>query len=634
MKSSSINLSKYLLTLLFWFSVAGLWGQVTPPLQTPGMQIPQMYNLSPKNWDTPGGTSDCPTCTLPTPVITRTVSVNIPQLETNRGVFSSTLGNLYTAAPYGYIAQSQKYGTALMYTFNNAPHWWTMSTSCTTGCTTNDGKAPYDIDLTNQACRMTTTGVVSTTVPSSGGYVSANGDCPLIEFLAKFMETVCHTSTIPATPLTGVCDIRFYEMWNEFNVQMFWSDTNLHLAHMADDESIWVKKFCGDCYFIVGSASAGGDGYQPAETHSAQFEQALQNILADIRARDANFQPDAVSYHRYPSRTGATPEPFPESIQQFPGLNITTSTPAAYSSTTAYTAGQVATTGSGTNVQSNPSIMWLAKVNTTNNNPTTDNGVHWQQLGIGTSLLCLSSTPSSNCRHATKDMPTFLRSYLTANLSWLNSNIPLWDTEDGWNTNMNMILDFVPYSVTSGGVTVTHNVAGPITNLQRQAYLARFMLFEADPYNSPNEPVHFWYQTDDVCWGTLVGFWTGSNQNACGTYEWTTPALQPPGATYTELVSWLMGGTFLNAISNVSGDVWAVNIKEANGNTAQIVWNTNWLQSESYTTNYLKMTTLDGNNPTDILGGSVTITNRPELLEGVQTTTLGHGNPNRTRRVR
>jgi hypothetical protein len=67
--------------------------------------------------------------------------------------------------------------------------------------------------------------------------------------------------------------------------------------------------------------------------------------------------------------------------------------------------------------------------------------------------------------------------------------------------------------------------------------------------------------------------------------------------------------------SNAGGDVWTMDIVDAKGEPSRIVWNTNWMKSEPYKTNYGMATDLNGEKQ-PVANGVVTIENRPVRLYG------------------
>jgi hypothetical protein len=515
------------------------------PTDTPGMSIPFNYFLHAKDWSTPSGTSNCPNCKLPSPLVARTNAGERPwEIETARGTFSSTLGNLYEADANGWIPQAQAYKATVLYTSVALPHW--MSSSTATGTTPTLISAPYDINTANESCIA---------IGSNPAFTSATGDCLYKEFWHGFLQKVCHVTSTPSTPLTGKCDVKYYEGWNEFNSNGFWTDSYTNLAKMMVDESLIVRAYCGDCKFILGSTSGGGSGYNPAGG-SGNFDTALGALLdaahsyATTTLGLSSWTPDAVSFHAYPGHDTLSPMVMPEKM---------------------YSTAQ--------------------------------------------STCTSTNTPNSTCEWALKDEGSMVRAQITSR-SWLNANLPIWDTETGFYLNSDIQVDST--TATINGVSETQ--PGPNSWMLRQAWVARTMLWEADIANS-STAAHFWYQEDNDCDSALVGFGDGAgnsngNFGGCPSGTDVLPAqLLPTGVAWNTVYGWLHGSSFQGAITNPSGDIYTVNITRPDGSTAQIIWNWNWLQTESYATTYTTYQDINAGTHT-VSSGTVTISNTPILLYG------------------
>jgi hypothetical protein len=218
------------------------------------------------------------------------------QIETARGVFSPTFGNLFLPDT-GWVDTAKKNHTELIYTFNTVPRWATRQAG--------DGpalSAPYDIDDHNETC-----------LAPLASSTSADGDCIWKEWVTALLQKNCGVSAQPEHPLVGRCAIRNFETWNEFNAANFWNDSLVHLAKMANDMAIIVRTYCGDCLVIAGSTSAGGIG-RPGDgpMGSGKFDLALGELLDAWHAQSHPSLPDAVSFHAYPARTNISLPPFPE----------------------------------------------------------------------------------------------------------------------------------------------------------------------------------------------------------------------------------------------------------------------------------------------------------------------------------
>lgn len=218
------------------------------------------------------------------------------QIEPARGQFSPTFGNLFLPQT-GWVAMARKYHTELIYTFNTVPAWAARQPG------TGAAKvAPYDIDEKDEPC-----------MAPIAGQVSAEGDCIWKEWVTALLQKDCDIKAQPAQPLTGRCQIRYFEAWNEFNAGNFWDDSLTHLARMANDMALIVRAYCGDCSIIAGSTSAGGVGRGGDDPKgSGSFDVALGELLDAWHAIPHASLPDIVSFHAYPSRTNVSYPPFPE----------------------------------------------------------------------------------------------------------------------------------------------------------------------------------------------------------------------------------------------------------------------------------------------------------------------------------
>ena len=261
----------------------------TYPLRVPDSAISNAYVLHAKNWPSDLG--------LPNPVIIRTnAGERWASIETARGVYSSTFGNLFTSGS-GWVDTAERHGTELIYTFNTVPQWAVQGSGADPA-----KRAPYDIDAKDERC-----------VAPLGGEVSAEGNCIWKEWVTSLMQKNCGVSESPAIPLRGRCRIRNFEAWNEFNASNFWDDSLTHLAKMANDMAVIVRRYCGDCRVIGGSTSAGGVGRSgDGPAGSGSFDVALGEFLDAWHAIPNASLPDVVSFHAYPSRTNISYPPFPE----------------------------------------------------------------------------------------------------------------------------------------------------------------------------------------------------------------------------------------------------------------------------------------------------------------------------------
>jgi hypothetical protein len=267
----------------------GLAEAQTYPLKIDDRAIENPYVLHVRDWPLTLG--------LPNAAIMRTnAGERWFQIETARGIFSPTFGNLFLPET-GWVAMAEKYHTDLIYTFNTVPSWAAHQSG--TGAA---NVAPYDIDAKAEFC-----------MSPLAGELSPEGDCIWKEWVTALMQKDCNVRSKPEHPLVGQCQIHYFEAWNEFNAALFWQDSIKHLAKMANDMALIVRAYCGDCSVIGGSTSAGGVGRAgDGPSGSGSFETALGELLDAWHAIPNASLPDIVSFHAYPSRTNVSYPPFPE----------------------------------------------------------------------------------------------------------------------------------------------------------------------------------------------------------------------------------------------------------------------------------------------------------------------------------
>jgi hypothetical protein len=188
----------------------------------------------------------------------------------------------------GWVSQTQAHpGSVSMYTFNHTPTW----ANGTSGVT----DPPNDI--------------------IAGKDFNNSGDSFFKGFVTAFMKHTCGVGSQPSTPLVGVCSVKYIEMWNEFNTDVYFTNgTYQQLATMSNDAATIIREYCGDCYVVAGSVSAGGDGFH-SSGQSGVWYTALEQYLAAWGAIPNATLPDMVSFHAYPARTNVSPAPFPTTIK-------------------------------------------------------------------------------------------------------------------------------------------------------------------------------------------------------------------------------------------------------------------------------------------------------------------------------
>lgn len=157
-----------------------------------------------------------------------------------------------------------------------------------------------------------------------------SGDNYFKTFVTALMQHLCNVTSKPNNPIVGGCsNMRYIEMWNEFNSDGYWTGTDAQLASMSNDASVIIHEYCGDCYVVAGSTSAGGDGWH-ANGQPGNYLTALEDYLQKWGAISGASLPNAVSFHAYPSRTNVTPAPFPTTIVSHSSSLCSTTTPSVY----------------------------------------------------------------------------------------------------------------------------------------------------------------------------------------------------------------------------------------------------------------------------------------------------------------
>ena len=523
-----------------------------------------------------------------------------------------------------WIAQTIAKGSQMLYTFVSPPGW----ANGTSGSYDN-AVPPTDINTT-------------ATCPAPLASAGAQKDCFAKAFATAAMQHFCGVSSQPVSPLVGVCFPKYYELWNELNSNGFWTGSYQDLAQMMHDVGTIIRLYCGDCTVIAGSTTCGGDGFNPAGG-SSHCDAAMLDLLT--RLKTLGFQPDAISFHPYPSRTTVQPVPMPETI-------ISNSDP-----------------------------------------------------------LCTTSTPSSSCRFAIKDVVNVFKSTSVlcnaAISSWACPSgvpIPIWTTEGGWGENVGLTdsingsITYTSIGSTTATFTASHNlpanwVTGTYINMQgtgiaspnqitsgtmnqtaarqitkiaankftyptsavscdngppshtpivctssaalgvqitssnttatttwslRQAYISRWMIMLA----IQGSVVNTWYATNEACWGTLYGTNTHSN---C-----TQDAIIPTGYTpamtaWTQTMSWLNGVTFTSPLTQTAvsgGNIWTVNLLNG-GVSQQLAWYDGWLGTTTYT---VPLGTITFQNISGIVspaGATITLGNTPVLLTQSMAVSIG-----------
>src|ERR1700739_768745 len=115
-----------------------------------------------------------------------------------------------------WAEQTQSHGSLLWYTLNRVPAWSNGSITPTYP-NGNFVDPPSDLNTVAQ-CKGPLASAPQTT------------DCQFKEFMTALMQHVCNVKSQPGSPLVGQCYIRYFETWNEYNGDGYWTGTYKQLA--------------------------------------------------------------------------------------------------------------------------------------------------------------------------------------------------------------------------------------------------------------------------------------------------------------------------------------------------------------------------------------------------------------------
>ena len=157
------------------------------------------------------------------------------------------------------------------------------------------------------------------------------------------------------------CKIHYFEGWNEFNTDGFWTGNYTELAVLMSDAATIIRAYCPhDCFFAAGSVASGGQGYHAlvvtpngADLHpdnSGIYVEALGQLLRDWSNNNNGINssgrgPDMLSYHPYPGYDNISMPAMPETNEQAlynPGITVSYTAGGVVTNTT-YGPGNVCT---------------------------------------------------------------------------------------------------------------------------------------------------------------------------------------------------------------------------------------------------------------------------------------------------
>ena len=200
-------------------------------------------------------TGDCTTSSGCSTVLTIQMTSGATGLATHAYVDV----NISDGTSYHAYQETGTYGT-----FNGSTLTQTISislhgaaanpTTSNTYVSFTSAEPPSDV-LSTAACPTLPDG-------NSGG----NGDCFFKAYVTWMMMHTCRDSSgnFDAKVTTGqppldTCVIHYWEGWNEFNSDTFWTGNYTTLARMMVDANNIIMQYCSNCFFVAGSVASGGD---------------------------------------------------------------------------------------------------------------------------------------------------------------------------------------------------------------------------------------------------------------------------------------------------------------------------------------------------------------------------------------
>jgi len=528
-------------TLLFVFGVVGASAQTFVP---PTSAATGFWNATPTVFYSSNGKPDLPDEAY---LGIRMSGVSWSALETAAGTYNWTTLDAYTNS-----------GGNFLYTFLKVPAWANASGE--------SYLAPADV---NTSAYCAATGTTTT-------------DCTFKTFVTAFMTHICPTSS--------TCKIKNFESWNEFGDNGYWDDTWQNLATMAEDASIIVRAKCTNCQFGAGSVSAGGVGWNDAESntrnsahpHWTYYDEVLGDFLTDWKNDEAKktglTAPDFISWHAYSgeesnaSGAGLTPQPMPEYV---------------YSGN-----------GGGAGGNNGDPACTTANASRTTNKYCID------------SVLTQATTIAA----------------LTTGTTYGVQGKPYWVTEGGFNALASMTnTDNNDTSNTNAKPACT-GAYDPVctADVIRSAYVARWLI----GLRAKGVARAYWYSWDQPCFGTLFGMDSAQDGKpvACtdtfgaGTFYTPYGAKTRAGNTWDQVQLWLNGANEPSSCSeNTSTHIYSCTMTRTSpsGYEGLMVWYTTWLGTTSYTppAGYTQYRKVDNATPVAYSTGSITLGAEPVLFE-------------------
>ncbi len=383
------------------------------------------------------------------------------------------------------------------------------------------------------------------------GNTSSNGDCYFKSFVTYLMMNTCRNANgqfgvtvTKGSPALSTCVIHYWEGWNEFNTDRFWTGNYSMLAKMMSDAETIIKQYCNNCYFAAGSVTAGGDaGHYTSGLNindsSGVYIQALGQLLKDWYHYNQNYgntvTPDMLSVHPYPGYDNIympampeTREPvkFDPKLTGYTNINTCTGTYTDSNGTvwgTPYGCVNIcgrtySSSGSYTTYNPLPALGCTALVA---NPATSAYGNAWPGCGdfmidgVTPNLNTLtiyqkdsewtSDPPKQACRdsfvNALRSTEALIGT-MTSNgiedlpAGWISASLPVWNTESGWGSFGET--NFVGANTNSP----FHDPSdASLTTFEQQSYIARMGILAAES----GAALNLWYQWDLAATTTYPG---------------------------------------------------------------------------------------------------------------------------------
>jgi len=410
--------------------------------------------------------------------------------------------------------------TAPVITFTSGSDGGVTGTSSNSHFTFTNAEPPSDASNATEVCNM----------PDGN---AATGHCLFKEYVTWMMMQSCKDSSgrfgatvhyaTGDTNALGTCVIHYWEGWNEFTGDGFWTDNYTKLAQMMNDAAYIIHQYCNNCYVIAGSVSAGGQAGHSKSTVTAAdgsgvYIQALGELLWDWYNLHVSTHPDIISIHPYPGYDNIYMPAMPEvsSPEQWdPSVSPYNSALAANSCSSTGNAvgcinictygGYNPTGGTCTALVANPlpagtsGDLWAAapKAGCGEQNAGATETFPGTHFGFAPYVSHTSYTsdpsPALACEdsfindfRAAKQMLSSIGTIEGIPSTFVSSATPIWDTEAGYGQ-----LSEVDFRG-ANAVSLTDPNDSSLMTFYTQSFIARTSILAAES----GAPLHLWYQWD------------------------------------------------------------------------------------------------------------------------------------------